>query len=203
MRPAGSQDHRIEPADRFAIPSAAPTGLDRDGMMIPAIAEDGSLFPVGKMEVHRRGMLHQAVSVFVFSGDELLIQRRAATKYHCGLQWANTCCTHPHWGEDERSAATRRLREELGISVELELARVITYEADVTDGLVEHERVQVFWGIADKANLPMRLNSDEVQDISWADLDTLRAQIRRRPQDFTPWFQIYLARWTELGLQVQ
>ena len=29
----------------------------------------------------------------------MLIQRRALGKYHTPGLWANTCCTHPRWGE--------------------------------------------------------------------------------------------------------
>ena len=41
---------------------------------------DGRLVPVDKLEVHRLGLRHLAVSVFVTIGDEVLIQRRAAGK---------------------------------------------------------------------------------------------------------------------------
>jgi len=51
---------------------------------IPAIAADGALYEVEKMAAHRAGLLHLAISVFVFDGDALLIQRRALAKYHCG-----------------------------------------------------------------------------------------------------------------------
>jgi isopentenyl-diphosphate delta-isomerase len=178
-------------------PFAPAPGQD-DAIVIPAIAADGSLFPVGKMEAHRRGILHQAVSVFVFSGDELLIQRRAAGKYHCGLQWANTCCTHPYWGEDEQSAAHRRVHEELGVSLDLMPARALTYAADVTEGLFEHERVQVFRGVANKGRLQPRPDPDEVEELRWVSPGALRSEIGRRPMDFTPWFRIYLTRWAEL-----
>ena len=44
--------------------------------------------PTGKMEkleVHEKGLLHRAVTVYVFnSRQELLLQRRASDKYHCG-----------------------------------------------------------------------------------------------------------------------
>jgi isopentenyl-diphosphate delta-isomerase len=171
-----------------------------DAILIPAFADDGSLYPIGKMEAHRRGILHVAVSVFVFSGNELLIQRRAVGKYHSGRQWANTCCTHPNWGERVEEAAERRLFEELGVSVMLVPSRVITYEAQVGQGLMEHERVQVFRGSANKAHLPMTLDPSEVSEIRWARVDVLREEARTRPQDFAPWFKIYLARWAELGL---
>lgn len=47
-------------------------------IIIPAVAGDGSLYPVEKMQAHIDGVLHLAVSVFVFDGDLLLVQHRAA-----------------------------------------------------------------------------------------------------------------------------
>ena len=80
-----------------------------DQITIPAIAADESLYPIEKIEAHRLGVLHQAVSIFVFCGADLLVQRRAAGKYHCGGLWANSCCSHPHWGETLQDCAERRL----------------------------------------------------------------------------------------------
>ena len=96
-------------ADRDPVQIEGLARLDEERTIIPAIAADGSLFPIGKLEAHRLGQKHLAVSVFVFAGEQLLIQRRADGKYHCGGQWANTCCTHPHWGESPADCARRRL----------------------------------------------------------------------------------------------
>ena len=169
--------------------------------VIPAVAGDGSLFPIDKMEAHKRGVLHQAVSVFVFSGRDILIQRRAAAKYHCGRQWANTCCTHPYWGETTAEAAQRRIFDELGFSIPLVPASVITYAAPVGNGLLEHERVQLYRGAADKTQLRIAANADEVMETRWATREKLQTEIRAQPQSFAPWFRIYLNRWSELGLQ--
>ena len=87
--------------------------------LIPAIAADGSFYPIEKMDAHRRAVQHLAVSVFVFSDDELLLQRRAESKYHCGGLWANTCCTHPYWNEADDVSAERRLMEEMGLNLSL------------------------------------------------------------------------------------
>jgi isopentenyl-diphosphate delta-isomerase len=168
--------------------------------IIPAVAEDGSLFPVEKMEAHRRGLLHQAVSVFVFSGEEMLIQRRAIGKYHSGGQWANTCCSHPNWGETLQDAAARRLREELGFDSFLIPANVITYRAGVGRGLIEHERVQVFYGRAEKTRLRIVADPGEVKETRWVSRPVLEAEITTRPDDFAPWLRLYIQRWPELGL---
>ena len=82
--------------------------------LIPTWIE-GRLVPFDKIAAHLEGKRHQAVSVFVVDGKRVLIQRRAMGKYHTPGLWANTCCTHPHWGEAPEECARRRLREELGI----------------------------------------------------------------------------------------
>ena len=84
-------------------------------LRIPAWV-NGTLTPVDKLEVHQRGLRHTAVSVFVLHGDAILLQRRALGKYHTPGLWANTCCTHPHWDENAKTCAVRRLEEELGIT---------------------------------------------------------------------------------------
>ncbi len=154
---------------------------------------DGRLVPVDKMETHRRGLRHPAVSVFVMDGGRTLIQRRALTKYHTPGLWANAVCTHPHWGEAAADCAARRLREELGITGLALVARDrIEYRADVGGGLTEHERVDLFTAKATPGLAPSP-DPAEVMEVRWIALDALRAEIAERPEAFTPWLRIYLA----------
>lgn len=173
---------------------------DAAQIIIPAIDSHGNLFPLEKMAAHRDGTLHQAVSIFVFCGDDLLIQRRALGKYHCGGTWANTCCTHPNWGETLDDAAHRRLREEMGFDLPLTRARVLDYRADVTQGLIEHERVQVYGARIDRGDIEIALNPDEVCAYAWVQVDHLKRDALDHPGKYAPWFAIYLTRWDELGL---
>ena len=176
--------------------------LDLAPTMIPAIASNGTLFPIEKLAAHERGILHQAVSIFVFCGDDLLIQKRALMKYHCGGMWANTTCTHPHWGESLDHSAHRRLREEMGFDVVLTLGNVIDYEADVTNGLREHERVQVYKAHVNRVDIEVTLNLAEVCEFAWANVGHLKQNALTQPELYAPWFRIYLERWDELGLEL-
>jgi len=171
-----------------------------DDRVIPAIGPDGGRFPVDKLEAHRRGLLHDAVSVFIFDGPDLLLQRRAAAKYHCPGLWANACCTHPDWGEDAPAGARRRLREELGLDLELTEFGETTYRADVGGGLIEHERVRMFRARVDRDTLAFDLNPDEVSEIRWVNRKDLAREAEAEPDRFTPWLRIYLERWDQLAL---
>ncbi|SEM60115.1 isopentenyl-diphosphate delta-isomerase [Loktanella fryxellensis] len=160
--------------------------------LIPAWI-DGTLTPVDKLDAHRRGLRHKAVSVFVMRGDAVLIQQRAMGKYHTPGLWANTCCTHPHWDEDPAVCATRRLREELGITgLPLTHRDRIEYRASVGNGLIEHEVVEVF--VAQAADdLTISPDLTEVMATRWVDVAQLMREARETPDTFTPWLRIYLA----------
>ena len=57
-----------------------------------------------KMEAHEKALLHRAFSVFIFNDkNELMMQQRAAHKYHSPLLWTNTCCSHQRDGESNCS----------------------------------------------------------------------------------------------------
>lgn len=163
--------------------------------MIPAW-EDGVLKPIEKLEVHKRGLRHKAVSVFILQGGRLLIQRRAMGKYHTPGLWANTCCTHPHWKEDAETCATRRLTEELGFTVPLEHRDQIEYRADVFKGLIEHEVVDIFVANLDKEP-EVSPNPDEVMEVAWLTLGELNSQMAANPERFTPWVKIYIDKHSE------
>lgn len=172
---------------------------------IPGIDEAGDLYPIEKLTAHRAGgVLHLAISIFVFSQGRLLIQRRAPDKYHSGGLWANTCCTHPDWGEDLCAAAHRRLREELGFEVPvLEQRAVVDYQARVSHDLWERERVHVFEYATNEVFPTPRPVSSEVAETRWATLPAIRRDMRSAPDDYAPWFRIYMDRWDELNLAVR
>ena len=166
-------------------------------IMIPAWV-DGSLQPVEKLDVHLRGLRHKAISVFIMSGGEMLIQRRALGKYHTPGLWANTCCTHPEWDEPDAVCVTRRLEEELGITdVKARHRGQVEYRADVGNGLIEHEVVEVFV-VETTRDLPLALNPDEVMDTRWIKVDTLRTELDATPEVFTPWLRIYMEQHSAL-----
>jgi isopentenyl-diphosphate delta-isomerase len=166
-------------------------------IMIPAWV-DGALQPVEKLEAHLRGLKHKAVSVFVTRGEEVLIQRRALGKYHTPGLWANTCCTHPGWNEQASDCALRRLDDELGLTgVRPEFCGRVEYRAQVGNGLIEHEVVDLFRAEA-TPQMTLAPNPDEVMETRWIHRDALTSETQTKPERFTPWLRIYLEKHSSL-----
>lgn len=151
---------------------------------------DRALGLMEKLEAHRQGALHRAISVLIFNDrQELLLQRRALGKYHSPGLWTNSCCSHPRDGESTLEAGTRRLEEEMGISAVLEPLFHFTYRAEFKNGLIEHELDHVLVG---RSNQLPQLNHEEAMDFEYLSLETIRKEISQKPEQFTPWFRILM-----------
>jgi len=143
-----------------------------------------------KLAVHLEGRLHRAFSVFVFDPQgRMLLQRRAAGKYHSGGLWSNTACGHPRPGERTEAAAARRLHEEMGFQCDLTHRTEMVYRAEVRAGLVEHEFDHIFVGTYDGDPLP---HPEEVAGWRWMDIADLHADVAAAPERYTPWFRLAL-----------
>lgn len=149
---------------------------------------DQKLGLMEKQQAHIAGLLHRAFSVFVFnSKGELMIQQRAASKYHSPTLWTNTCCSHPRDNETYEQAAHRRLEEEMGFDCELDYKFNFIYKAHLENDLIEHELDHVFIGTFDDEP---KLNPDEVMAYRWVELDDLKKDMEKNPQNYTAWFKI-------------
>ncbi|WP_405566154.1 isopentenyl-diphosphate Delta-isomerase [Polaribacter sp. Asnod6-C07] len=149
---------------------------------------DKQLGLMPKMEAHEKAILHRAFSVFIFNDKgELMLQQRAAHKYHSPLLWTNTCCSHQRDGESNVEAGRRRLQEEMGFTADLKEIFSFVYKAPFDNGLTEHELDHVMIG---SYNDKPEINKDEVEDYKWMQLDDVKADIKKNPDVYTEWFKI-------------
>ena len=117
----------------------------------------------------------------------MLLQQRAADKYHGAHLWTNACCSHPFPDEKVEVAAQRRLEEELGFTTELHPIFSFTYCEKVENDLIEHEFDHVFAGEYENDIYP---DSKEVADFAYRPIAEIRQQIEQHPEKFTSWFKI-------------
>jgi isopentenyl-diphosphate Delta-isomerase len=143
---------------------------------------------MNKLEAHEKAVLHRAFSVFVLNEkNEVMLQKRAAHKYHSPLLWTNTCCSHQREGETNIQAGKRRLLEEMGFVVDLKEMFHFIYKAPFDNGLTEHELDHVMIGYY---NGEPNINLEEVDDWTWMSVDYIKEDMQNNPDLYTVWFKI-------------
>ncbi|MDH3698225.1 MAG: isopentenyl-diphosphate Delta-isomerase [Flavobacteriaceae bacterium] len=155
--------------------------------------EDEPIGTMPKMEAHQKAELHRAFSVFILNDKgAVMLQQRAASKYHSPLLWTNTCCSHQRVGETNIEAGKRRLKEEMGFEVPLKELFSFIYKAPFDNGLTEHELDHVMIG---SFNGEPEINTEEVEKWKWMDLNAIRVDLELNPENYTVWFRIIFERF--------
>jgi isopentenyl-diphosphate Delta-isomerase len=147
-----------------------------------------------KMQAHIDGDLHRAFSIFIFNNKgEILLQKRAAAKYHSPGLWTNTCCSHPQPNKTMEDCLNQRLKIEMGMVCEMQPWFTFKYKAEFENGLTEHEFDHVFKGFSDELPIP---NPDEVADYQYFSVSDLKSDLNENPQKYTAWLKLIIDRIT-------
>ena len=195
LRLHGKAEHcRVKSA--FFIPSEI--SLDHTSKQIVSddrerlILVDDADKPIGHLDKSSchdgAGILHRAFSLFIFNGDgQLLLQKRASGKRLWPGFWSNSCCSHPREGESMDEAVQRRCEQELGFRTPMRFLYKFEYQASFGDLGSEHELCSVFTGVYDGEPV---INTTEIEDWQWIDINALHEQLEQQPERFTPWFKL-------------
>ena len=146
-----------------------------------------------KLAAHQNGgQLHRAFSLLIFNTKgEILIQKRAASKYHCPGLWTNTCCSHPDGEHLIEDNARTRLQEEMGMECgEISREFSFIYRKEFDNGLTEHELDHVLIAVSDEVPV---LNPSEADDFTYVSLETLYKDLDENPAKYTFWFHVICA----------
>ena len=165
----------------------------KEDKVILVDVNDNQIGLMPKLEAHEKGVLHRAFSVFIFNNNgELMLQKRALTKYHSPGLWTNTCCSHQREGESNIYSAKRRLSEEMGFVTELQEKTSFIYKAKFDNGLIEHELDHIIVG---NYNLSPIINSFEVDSWKWMSMENIKNNIKDQPYNYTAWFKIIFEKY--------
>ncbi|MFK5957777.1 MAG: isopentenyl-diphosphate Delta-isomerase [Lutibacter sp.] len=165
----------------------------REEQVILVNEKDEQIGLMPKMEAHEKALLHRAFSVFIFNDkNELMLQQRAADKYHSPLLWTNSCCSHQRDGESNLEAGKRRLQEEMGFVCELKEVTSFIYKAPFDNGLTEHELDHIMIGYYNKNPI---INREEVESFKWMTVKAVKNDITNKPKIYTEWFKIIFKKY--------
>ncbi|MFH1116646.1 MAG: NUDIX domain-containing protein [Pseudomonadota bacterium] len=134
-----------------------------------------------RLEIHRRGLMHRAVHVFVFNrAGEIYVQRRSNAKDRHPLKLDSSAAGHVDPGETYEQTAIRELHEELGIRAAVE--EVLRLPASKETG---QEHVVLFKTVTRRDPVP---NSEEIVWGGFMSPGRLSELMSRDPNDFVPAF---------------
>lgn len=150
--------------------------------------KDTTLGVTDKATVHTNDTpLHRAFSLFLYdTNGRLLLQQRAASKKTWPGVWSNSVCGHPQMNEPYEEAAQRRLKYELGITIDLDDIKMMIPDYKYRyefQGVVEHEFCPVLVAIQDVAPKP---NPLEVMDVRWVAWSNFLEEIQC-PNAYSEW----------------
>jgi len=177
---------RPSPAASAAV---SPIVSSEQELLICVDAQDQSVGSATKQDCHDgAGTLHRAFSIFIFNTQgQVLLQQRAEGKRLWPAFWANSCFSHPRWGEEIADAADRRLQQELGLQAQLQFLYKFEYAAQYQNLGSEHELCSVFVGTCDA---PPQVNANEIASWRWVDQAELTQALQQEPEHYTPWLQL-------------
>lgn len=136
-----------------------------------------------RREVHRTGLMHRAIHVFIFNArGEIFLQKRSMSKDSSPGLWDSSASGHLDSGEDYDACAMRELREEIGLDVSAPPRRVFKVSPCAETG---QEFVWLYEGASEG---PFTLHPEEIERGDWFTRMWVTQWISERPQDFAPAF---------------
>ncbi len=140
--------------------------------------------------VHRTGLMHRAVHVFIFNTrGEVFLQKRSMTKDSSPGLWDSSASGHLDCGEDYDACAVRELREEIGLCVEQCPKRLFKVDACVTTGQ------EFVWLYRGESEGPFTLHPEEIERGQWFTPEQVTQWVLERPDDFAPAFVLVWKRF--------
>lgn len=157
---------------------------------IDILDENGNLTGKAKTreEVHKKGYWHRAIQVFIInSKNELLIQKRAATKRKHPNLWDFSCAGHLSTGDTSISGAMREIEEELGIQVNeknMKLIDTLIKSYSPRPEFYENEFQDVYVCLEDIDINKIKLQKEEVSEVKYIPLKNYKQIILNEDENF-------------------
>ena len=149
-------------------------------------ASDRVVGRADRQEVHRLGLTHRAVHVFlVDKRNRIYLQRRSWSKDQYPGTWDSSASGHVDSGESYPQAAVRELQEELGLDLALE--PLLQLPASDETG---REHSLLFLARARDGGPQPRPNPEEIIEGDFFAPEEIEARLLRAPQEFSPCFRL-------------
>jgi isopentenyl-diphosphate delta-isomerase len=143
-----------------------------------------------RKKVHKVGLWHRGVHVFLFDKDgKMLIQKRSADRASNPLRLDCSVSEHVQSGESYLDAAIRGLHEELGIG-RIELRQLLKFKMNY--GINDNEFSVIYEGKIESQEIAFDKN--EIAEVFYMSLDEIKEKVQNEKNLFCDWF-VQMMNW--------
>jgi len=140
-----------------------------------------------RYEIHRDGDFHKTVHIWVINKDnEVLLQRRCATKDIYPNMLDISCAGHLVEGDSSLRGAIRELKEELDMDVhanDLTYIQTVKIEDIVSPTFIDNEFYDLYIMTTDKEIHDMEYQKSEISEIMFVPYVKLKEMIKNNQKD--------------------
>lgn len=141
-----------------------------------------------RKEVHEKGLWHRAVVLFIINDkNEVLLQKRSATKKMWPNLWDITAGGHVLSGEFGYQALIREAKEEINLDLTKEELTFIgsTISKNNNNGLIDNH-FNEFYIVRKNIDIKnLTIDKEEVSDLKWISKEELLRKLNNNYEDLT------------------
>lgn len=138
-------------------------------------------------EVHRDGDWHKAVHIWIINqNNEILLQRRCATKDSNPNMLDISCAGHLTAGDDSITGAIRELKEELNLDInptELIFIKTLKNESKYSETFINREFNDIYILKTNKNINDMKFQESEISEIIFVTYEQFKEMINNKQSD--------------------
>lgn len=145
-------------------------------------ASDHVVGTISRTRLREAKVNYRVVHVFVFDRRGRLLVQRLAKDKATRFSWGSSVAGHVQAGESYEAAARREFEEELGM-------RAPALSSLGTTWIDEGGRRKFIGVLTGTCDGPFRPDSREVESLEFQPISTIRDELRRDPDAFSPTFE--------------
>lgn len=134
--------------------------------------------------IHKLGLQHRGVHVFLFTQDgKMLIQKRSADRAASPSMLDCSVSEHVQSGESYLQAATRGMKEEMGLS-DIEIKPRVKIKMNY--GVNDNEISVLYEGIVDPSTV--KFDPVEIEEVNYYSMEEIQEMTHGKDIKFCGWF---------------
>lgn len=147
--------------------------IDKQELLFVVDENNQPIEPQKRSDAHKNGLWHRTSGIWIINGNkQILCQKRSLKKDTKPGMWEAFFGGHLAPGEEYKENAAKEVKEELGVSVNLN--ELIPYKVFKSDKPTHKEFQHVFTLILESSQNNFNFEKEEIDQLSWKDIEEIK-----------------------------